>query len=128
MKTPNVYLADAGNAAGVYQTVSTARTDILDQQWDVNVDGDDVTAVAVTLQANAAEGLNTRADTDLAYASPADVPFGLTRYYTSGRPAAGAFGFGWEETPFRLNFTRPEFYSSPRSSFTFLNGLVTTMW
>ena len=123
LETPNTYLFDSGVALDMRTNVLNSRPDRLSQSWKVNFNGQPQTAVALSLNTQNLDGLHSRTDTDLLYKSSGNVPFGLTRYYRSSEPLSGAFGHGWEFLPFDVEFTRPEFFSSSRSLFTFLNGL-----
>jgi len=125
METPNSYLEDTGAAADASNTALGDRPDWLAQQWTTNVGGQDLKAVALSLDSTHYDGLDQRADTDLAYQTAGEVPLGLTRYYNSASPTPGAFGYGWEFLPYETEFSMPEFFSSSRSPYTSLNGLRT---
>jgi RHS repeat-associated protein len=116
MDTPNTYLSGADGLQGL---ILGSRPNELAQQWAYGTQ----TAVALSLDSDFVDGLARRGDMDLMYKTPGDIPFGLTRYYNSAEPVAGPFGFGWELVPADGDFTMPKFFSSSRSSYTFLNGL-----
>jgi len=123
LETPNTYVYDNGAAADLRTNVLASRPGPLAQRWTVNFNGQDQTAVALSLNTRHVDGLDARADTDFACQTPGDAPFGLTRFYRSSEPAPGPFGYGWDCAPMKLEFARPEFFSSSRSLFGFLNGL-----
>ena len=125
METPNSYLIDTGAADDMSIVTLSDRPDELTQEWTTSFDGQELKAVALSLDSTHYDGLDSRADTDLSYQTAGDVLLGLTRYYSSASPVPGAFGYGWEFLPYDIDFTRPEFYSSSRSPYTFLNGLRT---
>jgi RHS repeat-associated protein len=122
METPNTYVA---GSPGMQSLVLGARPSELAQQWSATVDGQTQQAVALSLDTSFVDGLSSRADTDLAYQTPGDIPFGLTRYYSSAEPQPGVLGYGWEFVPLDLDFTRPAFISSDRApqAWQDLNGL-----
>ncbi|MDA1055178.1 MAG: S8 family serine peptidase, partial [Planctomycetota bacterium] len=122
MDAANAYVPGNG-ATALSNGVLGNRPDELTQQWDVNFNNQDQSAVALQLDSGFVDGQESRADVDLSYQTPGDIPFELTRYYRSVEPTSGPFGFGWRFVPFDIDFNRPEFYSSSRSPFEYLNGL-----
>ena len=122
METPNTYVDGTTGLQGV---VLGSRPDELVQQFTATVDGQELDAVALSLDTGFVDGLDYRADTDLSYQTPGDLPFGLTRYNNSAEPVPGPFSYGWEFVPLDIDFSRPEFYSSSRApqAWQDLNGL-----
>ena len=86
MDTPNTY---TDGTSGVQGTVLGSRPSDVTQEWTTTVNGQPQTAVALSLDTTFVDGLQHRADTDLSYQTPGDIPFGLTRYYSSASPVAG---------------------------------------
>lgn len=139
LETPNTYLPDDGTAALLEQRTLAARPGELAMQWEVDLgNGAAAAALAGTAPPTAAPSLRAvalslnpmylnggaaRVDPDLSYVTPGEVPLSLARFYRSGTPVAGSFGYGWEYLPYALGFTRPAITNSPRSSFGLLNGL-----
>lgn len=136
----NSYLPDAGIAELLGSTAQNSRPDELTQGWEfdfpladqqakpvglrqANTAVDAYNAAALSLKSQHVDGLRSRVDSDLSYQTPGDFPLELTRYYLSSSQSDGAFGVGWEFSPYAIDFTRPEFLSSSRSVYTFLNGL-----
>ncbi|MCO6455657.1 MAG: pre-peptidase C-terminal domain-containing protein [Pirellulaceae bacterium] len=119
---PNVYVNETTGLQGI---VLGSRPDELTQHWEITVDGQPRQAVALSTNTGFVDGLVRRADTDLAYQTPGDMPLGLTRFYNSAEPVPGPFGYGWQFVPYDLDFTHPAFLSSSRApqSWQDLNGL-----
>lgn len=120
LETPNAYLTDTtGTANSLAEDALAARPNEESQQWMVG----DQQAVSLSLGTSHVDGVESRADLDLLYQTAGTIPFALQRFYSSQDPTSGPFGFGWQFVPAEMDFTRPAFYSSPRSPHTFLNGL-----
>jgi len=109
MDTPNFY---TDGKSGVQGTVLGSRPSDVTQAWPTTVNGQPQTAVALSLGTGFVDGLQHRADTDLSYKTPGDIPFGLTRYYNSAKPLAGSLGYDWQFVPDTMDFSMPEFYTS----------------
>ncbi len=109
LRMPNVYLSDDGTVVGLGNDTISARPDSETQQWSTNLAGEDLSAVALSLDSTHVAGLGFRSDTDLYYQSPGNVKLGLTRVYSASAPISGVLGFGWDFLPGTMEFTRPEF-------------------
>ena len=131
-ETENLYLDDDGTASDTGQQALDDRNGDISQQGWVTGDNGENTAVALSLNSTFTDGLDSRFEIDLNYQSVGKMPFMFARYYNSADTTSGILGHGWQATPYEIQFSHPEFYSSDSAGETSsgfelsnLNGLRT---